>query len=232
VDWSRLSAGRRAGPAQACIAGHQRPRNAPREPDVDAGCIADVGPWYWPTAPRTVTRAKLAVRPTNGCGRLRVRVPMQGAAASRWPRRRERPGSSPVFQNIGAFQRAQDQYGQCSRRADGTATGSWCCSRASSLRSSRAPPLRCWRWLSATSTSIRRAPRLGARARASRGRGLGAAAPSMAGGSCRWAAATAALRGHVQDGRRDERLRNCCRSCTGGSVRGRALGRVLVGELR
>lgn len=46
-----------------------------------------------------------AVQSIHGGGRLGVRAPLQGAAARCCPRRRERPGSRPVFQNIGAFQR-------------------------------------------------------------------------------------------------------------------------------
>ena len=71
-------------------------------------------------------------------------------------------------------------------------------SRAAPVRprwwSSRAPRLRCWRWLSAISTSARREPRPGAttHARAGRRRRLSAAAEWTARGSCRYAAVTAA----------------------------------------
>ena len=102
----------------------------------------------------------------------------------------------PVFQHIRAFQRGTKiSTAQCSRVADGSATGMSLCARALPLTVIASPALLwCWRWLSATSTSTRLAPRPGAttRARAGRGRRPSAAAGWTARGSCRCAAVTAA----------------------------------------
>jgi hypothetical protein len=51
VDWSRLPAGRCAGPGKGCIASHDRRRNAPQQAEADAARIGDAGLWHGDTAP-------------------------------------------------------------------------------------------------------------------------------------------------------------------------------------
>jgi hypothetical protein len=134
--------------------------------------------------------------PSRSAGGCEFVSPSRGPPDRRCPRKRERPGSRPGLPTHTRLPaRHKNRYGQCSRLADGSATGISLCARSLALTVIANPAvLRRWRWLSATSTSTRLAPRPGAttRARAVRGRRPSAAAGWTARGSCRCAAVTAA----------------------------------------
>ena len=167
--------------------------------------------WQRPCPPspaRGIARVWSAVQPFCARGRVGGGFPLQGAAAQPAVETRKTWFTARSLNSTSAASgAAQEQYGQCSRRADGTATGQLVLLPCVSLRSSRAPRLRCWRSLSATSTSTRRSPHRGGttRAPASRSKRPSVAVVSSARDSYRGAAATAAARGQLQGGRRDER---------------------------